>query len=70
MFKSDGPGLRMNRAAGDSLIRAYEARANNKVKSRESGRSVTWRRLMVEQAFALAKHLEKGQPFEPYIMDY
>ena len=70
MFSQRKTGLHMAREGGDALIRAYEARANNKVKNRDTGRQVTWRRLMVEQAFALAAHVEHGKPFDPYIMDY
>ncbi|MEO3430165.1 CRISPR-associated endonuclease Cas1 [Pelagibius sp. CAU 1746] len=70
MFTQQESGLRMNRAAGDALIRAYEARVNGRIKSPVRGRRITWRRLMVEQAFALAAHLEDGRDFEPYVMDY
>lgn len=52
------------------LIRGYEERAAGLVKSRRSGDRVTWRRLMIEQAEALAAHVEGRQPYEPYVMDY
>ena len=70
MFSQRKTGLHLAREGGEALIRAYEARASNKVRSRDTGRPVTWRRLMVEQAFALAAHVESGKPFAPYIMDY
>ena len=63
-------GLRLSREGGDALIRAYEARAGNRIKSPDNGRSVTWRRLMLEQAFALAAHVEGRKDFAPYILDY
>ena len=62
--------LRMKPAGGSALIRAYESRANGKVKSPRSGKRVTWRRLMVEQAFALAAHAEGAKVYAPYLMDY
>jgi len=70
MFSGSGKGRRMRSSGGDSLIRAYESRANGKVKSPRSGKRVTWRRLMVEQAFALAAHVEERKTYSPYIMDY
>ena len=70
MFERRKGGVRMVSAGGDALIRAYEARVNGKVKSPRSGKRVTWRRLMVEQAFALAAHVEGRAGYRPYIMDY
>ncbi len=62
--------FRMNRAAGDGLIRAYENRVKGRVKSPRTGKKVTWRQLMVEQAFSLASHYEGFKTYQPYIMDY
>jgi len=70
MFVKGPTAVRMAREGGDALIRAYEARVAGKVKSPRSGKRVTWRRLMVEQAFALAAHAEGRAPYVPYIMDY
>jgi CRISPR-associated protein Cas1 len=68
-------GLRLKSEGATALIRAYETRANGKVKSPYTGirgqaRRVTWRQLMVEQAFAFAAHIEGSHSYQPYIMDY
>ena len=70
MFSTKLGNLRMNREAGDGLIRAYENRVSGRVKSPRTGRKVTWRQLMVEQAFSLASHYEGAKTYQPYIMDY
>ena len=70
MFSRLGDGLHMNNAGAEALIRAYEQRAGGLLKSPRSKKRVTWRRLMVEQAFALAAHMEGLETYAPYIMDY
>jgi len=70
MFTTGSDKLRMNRAGGDGLIRAYENRANGRVKSPRTGKKISWRQLMVEQAFSLAAHYEGSKTYQPYIMDY
>jgi len=67
--RADG-GVRISRQAGDKLIRAYEARLARTVTSPRSGKKLVWRQLMVEQAFALAAHVEGGKAYRPYVMDY
>ena len=66
---ADG-GVRMNRKAGDALIRAYEMRLAREVKSPGTGKKISWRQLMVEQAFALVDHVEGGKPYKSFEMDY
>ncbi|MDF2369293.1 MAG: CRISPR-associated endonuclease Cas1 [Rhizobiaceae bacterium] len=68
-LRPDG-GVRMSREAAEALIRAYESRVARAVKSPRSGKKMVWRQLMVEQAFALAAHVEGGQTYQPYVMDY
>ena len=70
MFTKSCDSLRMNRTAGDGLIRAYENRVKGRVKSPRTGKKVAWRQLMVEQAFSLASHYEGFKTYQPYIMDY
>ncbi len=70
MFSSRSNGLRMNREASNGLIRAYENRVTGRVKSPRTGKKVSWRQLMVEQAFSLASHYEGAKTYKPYIMDY
>jgi len=70
MFVVRANRVRMEREAGDALIRAYETRISHTIKSPRSGRRVTWRRLMVEQDFALANHVEGREPYQPYDMGY
>ncbi len=67
---SAGGGRRLLNDGMKTLIRGYEERAAGLVKSRRSGNRVTWRRLMIEQAEALAAHLEGGETYQPYVMDY
>jgi len=70
MFSTTAQGVRMSSAGGTALIRAYETRASSKVKSPRSGKRITWQRLMVEQAFAMASHIEGAHAYVPYDMDY
>jgi CRISP-associated protein Cas1 len=70
MFSTSAQGVRMSSAGGAALIRAYETRASGKVKSPRSGKRVTWQKLMVEQAFALASHIEGGSIYAPLNMGY
>jgi CRISPR-associated protein Cas1 len=70
MFTALGAGLHMSAVASRAIIRAYEARAARAVKSPSSGRKVSWKRLMQEQAFALAAHYEGRADYAPYLMDY
>ncbi len=70
MFTAPTTGTRVSSAGGAALIRSYQARANGKVKSPQSGKRITWQRLMVEQAFSMAKHFEGVCDYRPYIMDY
>lgn len=70
MFEPLDGGVRMVPAGMRALIRAYEARVDNKVTSPAHGKRVTWRRLMVEQGFALARHFEGDGVYRPYEMDY
>lgn len=65
-----GGGKRLLNDGMKVLIRGYEERAGGLVKSRRSGNRVTWRRLMIEQAEALAAHVEGRERYAPYAMDY
>lgn len=65
-----GSGTRLRTRGLAAVIRAYEDRASGLVKSRRSGHRVTWRRVMIEQAEALAAHVEGREPYVPYVMDY
>ena len=70
MFARRDGGLRLKREGSANLIRAYENRVTGSVKSPRTGRKVTWRLLMVDQAFSLASHYEGLSEYKPYIMDY
>ncbi|MCV6547907.1 MAG: CRISPR-associated endonuclease Cas1 [Cohaesibacter sp.] len=70
MFDISGDTPRMKREASSSLIRAYENRVTGKVTNPRTGKKVTWRQLMVDQAFSLAACYEGGSVYQPYIMDY
>lgn len=62
--------LRLMRAGMTTLIRGYEDRAERPVTSVRSGRRVTWRRLMREQAEAYAAHIEAGRNYRPYVLSH
>jgi len=66
----DSGGFHLNRAGGDAIIKGYERRLDVKIKSVRTNRLQSWRRLMLEQAFAFAVHIEGGETYKPYQMDY
>ena len=70
MFTKREGGIRMTREGSNNLIRAYENRIGGRVKNPRTGRKITWRQLMVDQAFFLAAHYEGLEDYKPYIMDY
>jgi CRISPR-associated protein Cas1 len=61
--------LHLDRDGLGVLIRAYEERAEKPVTSPRSGKRVSWRRLMREQAEAFAKAVETGGDYHPYVLD-
>jgi CRISPR-associated protein Cas1 len=62
--------LRFRPAGYTALLRAYERAAEREVRSARDGRRRTWRGIMLEQARALAAHVEGRGPYVPYVMDY
>ncbi len=69
-FTPVASGVRMNSKAGSALIRAYEKRVARLVTSPRTGKKLCWRQLMIEQAFALAAHVEDGETYRPIEMGY
>ena len=63
-------GCRIGRDAARALIRGYEFWLDRPIKSPRSGRRVLWRRLVEEQVVAYADHVDGGEPYRPYVMDY
>lgn len=63
-------GRRLGTTGQRAIIRAYEQRAESLVASSNGDGRVSWRRILFEQAGALARHLEGGPPFEPFSIDY
>jgi CRISPR-associated protein Cas1 len=61
---------RMISTSYPKLLRVYERSASRVVVSRRDGRRRTWRGIMVDQALALAAHLEGRGSYEPYVLDY
>jgi CRISPR-associated protein Cas1 len=61
---------RLGGAAVATVIRQYERWLDRPIRSPRSGRRILWRRLIEEQAVALADHLRGGEPYRPYRMDY
>lgn len=64
-----GRPRRMKPQAVRAIIRAYEQRAEGRVKS-PRGKVVSWRLLMQEQAFGMAAHVEGRRDYRPYEMTY
>jgi len=68
------PGENGNpRLVGDgyaALIRAYERAAARLVASQRDGRRRAWRGIMLDQAQALAAHVEGRAAYAPYVLDY
>jgi CRISP-associated protein Cas1 len=67
-FERTGEAVRMNSAGFESVIRAYEERAEHRVRSSRPDAKVGWRAVMREQAEALAAHVEGRAPFEAYVI--
>jgi CRISPR-associated protein Cas1 len=63
-------GGRLSRAASDAIVRRYEDRCEQTVTSPRSGKRVTWRRLMREQADAYAAHIEGRATYRPFVIDH
>ncbi len=71
MFAAQGDcGVRLARAGSDAIVRRYEERCERTVKSPRSGKRVTWRRLMREQAEAYGAHVEGRSVYRPYVIDH
>ncbi len=67
--RGDG-GWHMRRAGVEALIRAYESRAAALITWPVKTRRVSFRRMMVEQAHALARHYETHETYRPFEIDY
>lgn len=65
-----GGGVRLGAEGYRAMIRAYERAATREVRSRRDGRRRRWRGIMVDQALALAGHVEGRGRYEPYVLDY
>lgn len=60
----------LNRQGYAALIRAYEERAEHPITQPASGRRMSWRRLMIEQAEAYVAHVEGRKPYQPFVLDH
>lgn len=69
-FESTPEGVRLVRGAVAGLVRAYQARANTRVAGRAGTRRVTYQRRMLEQAHALADHVEGGCAYSPFELPF
>jgi len=70
MFVAEERGLRLVSGAGASLVRAYQTRAGALVASRTGQHRVTYRRRMLEQAHALAAHVEARANYKPFELPF
>jgi CRISPR-associated protein Cas1 len=65
-----GGGVRLGSDGYRKMIRVYERAAMREVASRRDGRRRRWRGIMVDQALAVAAHVEGRGTYEPYVLDY
>lgn len=65
-----GGGVRVSPEGRTALIRGYQAWVARPVRSPRTGKQVTWRRLMEEQAGAYGDHMRGRAEYAPYRMDY
>ena len=63
-------GARLVPGGYAKLLRAYEHAVDRVVTGRRDGRRRSWRGIMLDQAQALAAHVEGGPPYAPYVLDY
>ncbi len=68
--RSDDDAARLHPDGRRAILRGYEAWLDRRVRSPQQGRPVLWRRLLLEQAMALAAHYRDEAPYAPYAMDY
>lgn len=65
-----GGGVRISPEGRTAIIRGYQNWVTRPVRSPRTGKQITWRRLMEEQAGAYAAHMRGGEAYAPYRMDY
>ncbi|MBN9890542.1 hypothetical protein [Salipiger abyssi] len=72
MFAPSGASVRISSEGRRALVQGYEAALDRAVRSRHSDRKVSMRRLMLEEARALAWHMRApaDRPFQPQVQDY
>lgn len=70
MFVADGTAWRLTHPGAEALIRAYEHRAAAGVGWPHKGRKIAYRRVMIEQAHALARHHETDCGYGPFELKY
>ncbi|MDJ0821571.1 MAG: CRISPR-associated endonuclease Cas1 [Paracoccaceae bacterium] len=72
MFETSGPSVTINSDGRRALIVGYESSIERPTRSHHSGNRVGLRRLMIEEARALAQHVRNPtiQPFAPQTQDY
>ncbi len=67
--RPDG-GVRLKSGAYGAMVRVYERAVAREVASRRDGRRRSWRGIMLDQALALAAHVEGRGRYAPYVIDY
>lgn len=65
-----GGGVRLKSGGYRKVLGAYERAVARAVESRRDGKRRTWRGIMVDQALALAAHVEGRSSYTPYVLDY
>ena len=70
----DDRGVRLLRHGHGAIISGYQERAADEVVSQRTGKRLSWRRLIQEEAVAYARHCRNSGAGEhalaPYHMDY
>lgn len=62
--------VRLNTDGYAAVVRMYESAVRQEVRSQRDGRRRSWRGIMLDQALALAAHVEGRGDYAPYVIDY
>ncbi|MGP9822604.1 CRISPR-associated endonuclease Cas1 [Salinarimonas sp. NSM] len=67
--RRDGEAVALTREGWAALLRAWEGWVARPIAA-PNGERMLWRRLILHQAHAFARHALEGAPYVPYVMDY
>lgn len=67
---STGSGLRLSSGAARRVVETFEAWMARPVKNARTGRSTTWRNLLLAECRAFAAAMRRDEPFAPFELDF